>query len=139
MGTFTLERWIVYRSDTYIGDKGLVITVPRNYHNAQVYRFAGEYSHVPFLPPLTLRLGFERSISDQPTDTISPTLTDANSWVISAGVGFNFTKELRFDIGYQYALFDTVTATGTEAFPGSYDTHVNIVSAGVTWRPGKVF
>jgi long-chain fatty acid transport protein len=139
MATFTLERWVVYKSDTYVGDKGLVITVPRDYRNAQVYRFGGEYTHVPFFRPLTLRLGFERSISDQPTDTISPTLTDGKSWVISAGAGFNITKELRFDVGYQYAIFNTVTATGTEAFPGSYDTHVNIVSAGLTWQPGKLF
>jgi long-chain fatty acid transport protein len=139
MGTFTLERWTVYRSDTYHGDKGLVISVPRDYHNAQIYRFAGEYGHVPFLTPLTLRLGFQRSISPQPTDTISPTLTDGNSWVLSAGVGYDITKQLRFDIGYQYAIFDWVTATGTEAFPGSYKTHVNIASAGLTWRPGKIF
>jgi long-chain fatty acid transport protein len=137
MATFTFERWIEYRSDTYVGDKGLVITVPRDYHNAQIYRFAGEYSHLPFLPMLTLRAGFQRSISPQSSDLISPTLTDADSSVISVGAGFNFTPGLRFDVGYQYAFFDTVTATGPEAFPGSYDTHVHILSAGITWQPGK--
>jgi long-chain fatty acid transport protein len=137
MGTFTFERWVVYRSDTYVGDKGLVITVPRDYHNAQIYRFAGEYERIG-LSPLTLRLGFERSVSPQPTDTVSPTLTDGNSWVLSLGAGFYLSKALRFDVGYQYAIFDWVTATGTEAFPGSYKTHVNIVSAGLTWKPGKL-
>jgi hypothetical protein len=43
-------------------------------------------------------------------------------------------KGLRADIGYQYAIFDKVTATGIEAFPGSYDTKVHLVAAGVTWR-----
>jgi long-chain fatty acid transport protein len=138
MATWTLERWIVYRQDQYVGDKGLVITVPRNYHNAEVYRIAGEYSHPQFLPALTLRLGGERSISNQPTDTISPTLTDGNSTAVSVGAGFNFTKSLRVDVGYQHAFFDTVTATGPDAFPGSYKTNVNIVSAGVTWQPGKL-
>jgi long-subunit fatty acid transport protein len=138
MATFTLERWIEYGSDTYVGDKGLVITVPRDCHNTQIYRIAGEYSHLPFLPPLTLRLGFERSISPQSSDLLSPTLTDADSTVITVGAGFNFTPGLRFDVGYQYAFFDTVTATGPEAFPGSYDTHVHLLSAGLTWQPGKL-
>jgi long-subunit fatty acid transport protein len=112
--------------------------VPRNYHNAEVYRIAGDYSHPQVLPALTLRLGGERSISNQPTDTISPTLTDGNSTAVSVGAGFNFTKSLRVDVGYQHAFFDTVTATGPDAFPGSYKTNVNIVSAGVTWQPGKL-
>jgi long-chain fatty acid transport protein len=138
MGTFTFERWERYTSDTYVGTKPpeapLVITVPRDYNNAYVYRFAGEWSHVPFHKPLTLRLGFQRSISDQPTDTVSPTLTDGNSWVFSGGVGYDFTKQLRADLGYQLAIFDWVTATGVEAFPGSYKTHVNLLSIGVTYR-----
>ena len=136
MGSWTLERWNTYRSDTYVGDKGLVITVPRDYRNAWVYRLAAEYSHLPFLPPLALRLGLQRSISSQPTDTVSPTLTDGDSWAVSIGAGYEFIRGLRADIGYQYAFFDKVTATGVEAFPGSYQTHVNLLSAGVTWRPG---
>jgi long-chain fatty acid transport protein len=138
MASYTLERWIVYHQDQYIGDKGLVITVPRNYHNAEVYRIAGEYSHLPFLTPLTLRAGAQRSISNQPTDTISPTLTDGDSTALSVGAGFNFTPGLRLDVGYQYAFFDSVTATGPDAFPGTYKTHVNLVSAGITWTPGKL-
>ena len=135
MGSWTLERWSTYKSDTYVGDKGLVITVPRDYKNAWVYRLAAEYAHLPFHKPLALRVGLQRSISEQPTTTVSPTLTDGNSWAISLGAGYEFTKSLRADVGWQYAFFDTVTATGVEAFPGSYNTHVNLVSAGVTWRP----
>jgi long-chain fatty acid transport protein len=134
MGSWNLERWKVYGSDTYRGSKGLVISVPRNYNNAWIYRFGAEYAKPSFLPALTLRAGFLRSISNQPTDTLSPTLTDGNSWALSVGVGYEVIKGLRADIGYQYAIFDTVTATGPDAFPGSYDTHVHIVSAGLTWR-----
>jgi len=137
MGSWNLERWKPYVTDTYVGSDGLVISVPRNYNNAWIYRFGGEYSKPSFLPALTLRLGFLRSISQQPTSTISPTLTDGNSWAISAGVGYEFIPGLRADIGYQYAFFDKVTATGADAFPGTYDTKVNLVSAGITWRaPG---
>jgi len=137
MGSWNLERWRVYQSDTYIGDKGLVISVPRNYHNAYVFRFGGEYTKPSFAPRLTLRGGFLRSVSNQPTSTISPTLTDASSWAVSAGAGYEIISGLRADIGYQFAFFDTVTATGADAFPGSYDTHVHLLSVGVTYRvPG---
>jgi long-chain fatty acid transport protein len=136
MGSWSLERWTVYTSDTFVGDKGLVITVPRNYKNAYVFRLGAEYSKVPSLPEaLTLRVGALRSISPQPTDTISPSLTDGNSSALSIGAGYNITKNLRADVGYQYAFFDTVTAApNTDAFPGSYATTVHLVSAGVTWR-----
>jgi long-chain fatty acid transport protein len=134
MGSWNLERWKVYGSDTYHGSKGLVISVPRNYNNAWIYRFGAEYAKPSFLPALTLRAGLLRSISNQPTDTISPTLTDANSWAFSVGVGYELIKGLRADLGYQYAIFDSVTATGADAFPGTYDTHVHLVSAGLTWR-----
>src|SRR5512140_626135 len=134
MGSWNLERWKVYGSDTYRGSKGLVIAVPRNYNNAWIYRFGAEYAKPSFLPALTLRAGLLRSISNQPTDTLSPTLTDANSWAVSVGVGYELIKGLRADIGYQYAIFDSVTATGPDAFPGTYDTHVHLVSAGLTWR-----
>ena len=117
----------------YVGDKGLVITVPRNYHNAQVYRTGAEYSHLPFLPPLTLRAGIQRSISEQPTDTVSPTLTDGDSWSLSIGAGYNVMSNLRVDLGYSHAFFDDVTASG-DAFPGTYKTQVDLVSLGVNWR-----
>ena len=135
MGSWDLERWRVYRSDTYVGDKGLVITVPREYHNAWVYRLGVEYTKPSFLPALTLRAGALRSISDQPGAFVSPTLTDAQSWAFSVGAGYEIIQGLRVDAAYQFAFFDKVTATGVEAFPGSYDTHVHLISAGVTWRP----
>ncbi len=134
MGSWNLERWVVYGSDTYVGDKGLVINVPRNYKNAYVFRVGGEYTKPAFLPALTLRLGGLRSVSNQPSDTISPTLTDASSWAVSVGAGYDVIPNLRADIGYQFAFFDKVTATGPEAFPGSYDTHVHLLSAGLTYR-----
>lgn len=134
MASWNLERWIVYKDDTFAGDKQFTVKVPRNYRNAYVYRAAAEYTKAPFLPALTLRLGLLRSISDQPTDTISPSLTDGNSWAVSVGAGYDITTGLRADVGYQLATFDTVTATGPEAFPGSYKTSANLISGGLTLR-----
>ena len=134
MFTFNNEFWSIYHSDTFIGSTGFTVTVPRNYNDAQVYRLAGEWAHVPFLPQLTLRLGALRSISSQPTDTIAPSLTDGDSWAFSVGAGFDILPTLRVDLGYQHAIFDSVTSTGMDAFPGTYKTNVDLLSLGINWR-----
>ncbi|HET9627441.1 MAG TPA: outer membrane protein transport protein [Kofleriaceae bacterium] len=134
MAAFNLERWYPYDSDTFVGAGGFTVVVPRNYKDAYVFRVAGEWEHTPFLPALTLRAGLLRSQSPQPTDTVSPSLTDGNSTAFSLGAGYNFLPALRVDLGYQHAFFDSVTATGPEAFPGTYKTQVDLVSLGVNWR-----
>ena len=53
---------------------------------------------------------------------------------VSIGAGFNVVPTFRIDFGYQHAWFDTVKATGTETFPGSYDTHVDLFSLGIVWQ-----
>ena len=136
MAAYNFERWSTYKSDKFIGADGFTVEVPRDYKNAYVIRGAAEWQKMPFLPALTGRIGLLRSISDQPTDTVSPSLTDGSSWAVSVGAGFNVMPSLRIDLGYQHAFFDKVTATGTEAFPGTYKTAVDLVSLGVNWRIG---
>ncbi len=133
MLAYSWERWEVYKEDKFVGADGFSVTVPRNYRNAHVYR-AGLEWQLEAHPQLTMRFGGLRSISSQPKDTVSPSLTDGNSWAYSIGAGYNIVPNFRVDFGYQHALFDSVTATGTEAFPGTYETHVDIFSLGVNWR-----
>jgi long-subunit fatty acid transport protein len=134
MASYEFERWSIYKSDVFIGEGDFMVTVPRNYNNAHVIRTGGEYARLPFMQELTLRAGVLRSISNQPKDTLSPSLTDAGSWAVSIGGGYNVMPNLRIDLAYQHAFFDKVTATGTEALPGSYTTNVDVVSVGVGWR-----
>jgi long-chain fatty acid transport protein len=139
MATYSFERWSVYKNDTFVGADGFTVTVPRDYKNAHVIRLGGEWRSPSFLPALTLRGGALRSISPQPTDTISPSLTDGDSWAVSVGAGYEVTRGLRVDAGYQHAFFDRVTATGPEAFPGTYKTGVDILSVGLNWRGGLLW
>ena len=133
MGAYSFERWSIYDTDTFVGADGFQVVVPRDYNNAHVYRLGAEWQLAAF-PALTVRGGGLRSISSQPTDTISPSLTDGNSWAYSIGCGANVTRSMRIDFGYQNAIFDKVTATGTDSFPGSYKTHVDLLSLGLNWR-----
>jgi long-chain fatty acid transport protein len=140
MAAFSFENWSLYKSDEFVGGEvasdgtRFTVTVPRNYNNAYVYRVAGEWANTPFLPALTLRAGLLRSMSDQPTDTVAPSLTDGNSTAISLGAGYNVSPTFRIDFGAQFFLFDKVTATGDEAFPGTYNTTVELLSLGINWR-----
>src|SRR6185503_12412021 len=107
MANYEFERWSIYKSDEFIGSSGdFSVTVRRDYNNAHVVRAAGEYAKLSFMPELTLRAGVLRSISDQPTETISPSLTDASSWAVSVGAGYNVSRNMRIDVGYQHAFFD---------------------------------
>lgn len=140
MGAYSFEHWSSYEEDKFIGDDVLPdgsqfsVTVPRSYKNAHVIRVAGEWKQLPFLPQLTGRVGVLRSISDQPTETLSPTLTDASSTAFSIGAGYDIMPALRVDLGYSHAFFDTVTATGPDAFQGTYKTGVDLISLGINWR-----
>ena len=136
MGAYSFERWSLYTADEFVGADGFKVTVPRNYNDAHVIRLAGEWVQLPFLPQLTARAGVLRSISDQPKDTLSPSLTDASSWALSIGAGFNIQRTLRVDLGYQHAFFDSVTAdtSSMNVLQGTYKTGVDLFSLGVDWR-----
>jgi len=137
MAAYSFEHWSDYKEDKFVGSDGFSVSVPRNYTNSKVIRIGGEWKGVPFLPQLTLRAGILRSISDQPTDTLSPSLTDASVWAPSIGAAFHVMSNLSVDLAYQHAFFDTVTANPmSEAFPGTYKTNVDTVSLGIYWRMG---
>jgi long-subunit fatty acid transport protein len=131
--TVTSLESCVHSLNVLIATDGFMVTVPRNYNAAHIYRGALEWQ-LSGLPALTMRFGGVRSISSQPSDTVAPSLTDGNSWAGSIGAGYNIVPSFRIDFGYQPAWFDRVTATGMDAFPGSYSTHVDIFTLGIAWR-----
>jgi len=135
MAAYSFEHWSDYKEDKFVGSDGFSVSVPRNYNDTHVIRIGGEWKKLPFLPRLTLRAGLLRSISDQPKDTLSPSLTDASVWAPSVGAAFRIMPNLSVEVGYQHAFFDTVTANPmSDAFQGTYKTNVDTVSFGLHWR-----
>lgn len=130
-GVFTLSRYKVYGSDTFNGDQGTVIHVPRNYDNGKTFRIGAEYD---VSRRVTVRAGILRDLSGLRTDTYSPTLPDGNAWAGAVGAAWKITPDLSLAGTVFYALLDRVTTSGTIVMPGNYDTNVTIVSAGLTWR-----
>jgi long-chain fatty acid transport protein len=132
--TYTLDRWSVYKEDVFTGSIGsppLVITVPRNYHDANLFRLGAEWQ---VTPKLELRGGFHHDSSGYNASTLSPTLPDAPNWVVAAGATWHFSPTFALNGAFYHAIYDTVTATGPNAFPGSYEPRADILSVGVTWR-----
>lgn len=135
MGSYSWENWSQYRSDHFVGDGGFMADQPRRYNDVHTIGVAGEWRHLPVLPQLTVRAAVTRNVgSDQPTDTLSPSLTDASRWALSIGVGYDILPRLRVDLGFQHQLLDSVTASGLDALPGTYKTAIDFLSLGVNWR-----
>lgn len=132
MAAINFEGWGVYHEDHFVGSDGFSVTVPRNYREAHVYRGGLEWNMIGV--PVDVRISGLRSISSQPKDTVAPSLTDGNSWAGALGLGISPAKTFRIDVAYQHAIFDKVTATGTETLPGSYSTHVDIFNVGLTFK-----
>ena len=128
-------RWIVYKEDRFIGDQGLVVTVPHNFKNGFGVSVGGEYL-LPMVKGLALRAGFERVQAPANTDTEHPAIPDANSTALTLGVGYAPNPQLDVSLGYKLAILDTITTTGAEVFPGTYNTTAHFLSASVAYRFG---
>ena len=130
-GVYTLTRYSVYGTDTFVGDKGTVIAVPRNYGDGHTFRVGAEYETTP---RLTLRVGVLRDLSGFKTDTYDPTIPDGNTWAGGLGATWKFTPDFSVSGAFFYAVLDQVNTTGTTALPGQYNTNVYIVSLGLNYR-----
>jgi long-chain fatty acid transport protein len=129
---FTLDRYVVYKDDTFTGDRGFVVSVPRNYGNGHTFRLGAEWNTTA---RLTLRGGILRDVSGLKTDTYSPSLPDASTWAFAGGADWRFSDTLSVAASIFWAPFDVVTSTGPEAFPGKFDANVILPAVGVVWRP----
>lgn len=136
---FTFDRYKVYEDDTFRGEfatscpSSSCVVVKRDYGNGQSYRLGAEYA---VSPRLEVRGGVMRDVSGLRTDTYSPTIPDGNAWIVAGGLTYGLSRTLSLSGALYYALIEKTTATGTEAFQGSYETGVLIAGMTIGWRPG---
>lgn len=129
---WTWERFTVYQSDVFSGDRGVTVSVPRNYKNGYTFRLGGEYALQP--RGIRLRAGILRDISPSRPETTSATLPDANVTAISVGAGYAITPNLEVNAAFFHAFYDTQKTAGTQVFQGTYDTRTNIYALNFTYR-----
>jgi long-chain fatty acid transport protein len=138
---WTWERFHVYKQDLFVGDRGVTVVVPRDYRNGFTLRLGGEFKVNEMF---TVRAGVLHDTSPSNPDTLDPTLPDADSIAISAGVGVNVTKDIQISAAYFYDKENTISTSPVPpngnfvgTFQGAYDTRTNIFALSVTWRPSK--
>ena len=132
MGEYSLERYVVYKEDRFVGSMGTTIDVPRSWGNGQIFRFGVEWN-TP-LPGLTARGGFLHDSGASDAMHYSPTLPDAPLWAWSLGAGYAFLPGWTVDAAFFRANFDTVNAANSVSFPGVYQNYANIYSLGISWH-----
>jgi long-chain fatty acid transport protein len=129
---YSWSRWVVYESDTFVGDKGLTLSVPRDYRNGNVIRGGVEWQATP---ALALRFGAMRDFSGLRETTYSPTLPDSNTTGVSTGLTWAFgTRGLAANAAFFYGRRDEVKPEGSIPFPGTFQTDVVIASLGMSWN-----
>jgi long-chain fatty acid transport protein len=129
-GTYTFERYVVYREDRFVGSAGTTVVVPRDYGNGFTLRAGAEYR---LMPAVELRVGAERDVSGMQESLFDPSLPDASSWAASGGASWRFWRDMTVDAAFFYAWFDRVHAQSAP-FPGVYDIRAWIASIGLTWH-----
>jgi long-chain fatty acid transport protein len=133
-GAWTLERFIVYKRDLFVGDLGTTVLVDRNYKNGYTFRLGGELEDV--VPKLTVRAGILRDIAPTRPEALSPTIPDADVTAVALGLGYELRPGLSVNATYFHAFYDSTSTVGAEVFPGKFDTRANIVTIGLAFQPG---
>ncbi len=132
---WTLDRYVVYDQDAFIGDAGASLVVPRNYRNGATYRIGGEWNASA---DWKLRAGILYDHTGMDVRYWSPSLPDGNVWAGAFGAGVNLGKGFGLDGTIFYAHYDDVTTTaGGTVFPGRWSTRALIYALSVSyhWNP----
>jgi len=129
--TWTLDRWIVYNEDNFVGANGAALAVPRQYRNGYTLRGGAEYD---VSKELQLRIGLQRDVSGVRPEFYSPTLPDQSSWAGSIGAGYNFGGGFSVDAAVFYANMDSITATNTGLEPQATPPSTFVVRPTGTFR-----
>ncbi len=127
---WTLDRLITYDNDTFVGSKGVTVSVDHNYGNGWTLRGGVEWMA---MKELAVRAGFQYDNAVFPTNTVTPAQPDGNSYSPSIGAGWYFGESFGAHAAFMYSWFAQVTSTPT-AFPGTYDANAWIASLGISWR-----
>jgi long-chain fatty acid transport protein len=114
------------------------VTIPFNFNNGWVASLGGEYK---WNSSLTLRAGVAYEGSPVNNANRQPELPDSNRIWASVGASYKWNDKLSFDLGYSHLFGENGTINATSSPLGltlqaTTKAHVDIVSAGLTYRYG---
>lgn len=139
MGDVTWTNWSVYDEMRIRFSSGQADAVTTSKWDDNM-RYSAGLSYAPNKCTYRLGAAYDKTpISSAEYRT--PRIPDGDRIWLAAGLGYKYSDRLNMDIGYVHIFVDdpeiNKTATGEDAsrgaLKGTYDAHVNIVSAQVKW------
>lgn len=138
---FNRTYWDVYESlDLNFADPNIPDSHnPRNYENANTYRFGAQYKATD---RLVLRAGYYYDVSPVQEGYFAPETPRNDSQGFTAGLSLNVTSKLAIDASFAYVRFDEIDASydyylenGVAVpFGGTYKSSAFIPGLGVTYK-----
>ncbi|MEW6506119.1 MAG: outer membrane protein transport protein [Bacteroidota bacterium] len=95
---------------------------PKQWKNSFGLKLGAEY----LIKDLALRAGYVYDGSPIPTKYMDPSLPGANRNEFTLGIGYQFTKNIRFDAAYQYISFTNDVSDSAIPFNGKYENSTNL-------------
>jgi long-chain fatty acid transport protein len=83
-----------------------------------------------------IRLGLAFDPTPSPSNTLSPASPDANRLIPSIGFGYYFLEDFTVDLAYAHTFMFGSESSG-QAYPGRYDSGIDVVSLGLRYAPGR--
>jgi long-chain fatty acid transport protein len=114
-------------------------TIAFEYDDGWFFALGAEYR---WTPALTLRAGVAYEISPVTDSVRTPLVPDNDRTWLSAGLSYNITPALRLDFGYSHIFVKDTPINivpghpsfGVIPYIGSVDSHVDIVTVGLSYR-----
>ncbi len=137
---FNRTFWGVYESLDIKFANGRVAANPRNYEDANTWRFGAQYTATD---KLTLRAGYYLDESPVQPGYFAPETPRNDSMGFTAGLSLDVTSRLAIDASFAYIRFDEVDASydyyvdenmQTVPFGGTYKSVAFIPGLGVTYK-----
>ena len=131
-------NWSSFQSLALYSEGQQLLALPEKYKNSTMYSIGGDYK---LTDQWTLRGGI--GYDETPTSVVSrdPRIPDGARKIVGLGVGYQASKQLDFDLGYQHQFVGKTTVNltnqvlqGASTMTGYFDDHGDVVSLSGTYR-----
>lgn len=143
MADVAWTNWSQFRTLTIVRDNGVIASQKEeNWKDAWFFSLGGSYSPTS-LPDWTFNAGVAYDQSPVRDAYRTPRVPDNDRTWLSLGASYRPMENLELEMGYTHIFVDTARIDDTESnatlgyshtLQGSYDSHVDIVAFGATYR-----
>ncbi|MCX8010850.1 MAG: outer membrane protein transport protein [Ignavibacteria bacterium] len=132
---FQYINWSTYKElkVDFVDAKYNDLASPRNYKNAFIVRFGGEYN---LTEKFAARAGLFYDKNPVPTEYLDPLLPDANRIGFNIGFGYDITRNLKADISYLFLRFNERSTEGKSEIPfdGVYNSSAHLFGFNLSYN-----